>query len=439
MGIISHLSRDQKQAAVLLQTGTFLEYFDLMLYIHMAVILNELFFPKSDPHTASLLAAFVFCTTFVFRPVGALIFGWIGDHIGRKSTIIITTVMMAISCIVMANLPTYAQIGIAAAWIMTICRIAQGMSSMGEIMGAEVYLTEMIERPARYPVVSCLAIAADLGGFVALGIVSLVVSFGLNWRLAFWVGASIAIVGAFARTRLRETPAFLESKRLWLKRGIEEMNLEDDPVRGAELNATWKEPMQGKTLVSYFLIFCGWPLCFYLGFLYFNPVLRESFGYSSEDIIRHNFLLSIVPVVSSIILTILSCFVHPIRILKAIGISTLVLMILLPFLVTNLNSPYHLFLIQAVILLVPLSAAPADAVFISHFPIYRRVTFSSFLYALSRALMFVVTSFGLIYLSRYFGHFGIWLISLPITVAYLYGLKHFEGLERKRDLYPNLA
>jgi len=439
MGIISHLSRDQKQSAVLLQTGTFLEYFDLMLYIHMAVILNELFFPKSDPHTASLLAAFVFCTTFIFRPVGALIFGWIGDHIGRKSTIIITTVMMAISCIVMANLPTYAQIGIAAAWIMTICRIAQGMSSMGEIMGAEVYLTEMIERPARYPVVSCLAIAADLGGFVALGIVSLVVSFGLNWRLAFWVGASIAIVGAFARTRLRETPAFLESKRLWLKRGIEEMNLEDDPVRGAELNATWKEPMQGKTLVSYFLIFCGWPLCFYLGFLYFNPVLRESFGYSSEDIIRHNFILSIVPVVSSIILTILSCFIHPIRILKAIGISTLVLMILLPFLVTNLNSPYHLFLIQAVILLVPLSAAPADAVFISHFPIYRRVTFSSFLYALSRALMFVVTSFGLIYLSRYFGHFGIWVISLPITVAYLYGLKHFEGLERKRDLYPNLA
>ena len=194
MSILSSLSRDQKQSAALLQAGTFLEYFDLMLYIHMAVILNELFFPKSDPHTASLLAAFVFCTTFIFRPIGALIFGWIGDHIGRKSTIIITTVMMAISCIVMANLPTYAQIGIASAWIMTICRIAQGMSSMGEIMGAEVYLTETIERPARYPVVSCLAIAADVGGFVALGVVTLVVSFGMNWRYAFWVGASIAII-----------------------------------------------------------------------------------------------------------------------------------------------------------------------------------------------------------------------------------------------------
>jgi MHS family proline/betaine transporter-like MFS transporter len=439
MRIFSSLSRDQKQSAALLQAGTFLEYFDLMLYIHMAVILNELFFPKSDPHTASLLAAFVFCTTFIFRPIGALIFGWIGDHIGRKSTIIITTVMMAISCIIMANLPTYAQIGIASAWIMTICRIAQGMSSMGEIMGAEVYLTETIERPARYPVVSCLAIAADIGGVVALGIVTLVVSFGLNWRYAFWVGASIAIIGAFARTRLRETPVFLETKRQWLKKGIEEMNLEYDPVQGKKLNETWKEPMQGKTLISYFLIFCGWPMCFYLGFLYFNPILRESFGYSSEDIIRHNFFLSIVPVVSSITLTFLSCFIHPLRILKFVGFSMLILMILLPFLIVNMDSFVQLFLIQALILLIPLSAAPADAVFISHFPIYRRVTFSSFLYALSRALMFVITSFGLIYLSRHFGHFGIWTISLPVTAAYLYGLHHFEGLERKLKLYPNLS
>ncbi|MBX9805665.1 MAG: MFS transporter [Alphaproteobacteria bacterium] len=439
MGIFSSLGREQKQSAVLLQAGTFLEYFDLMLYIHMAVILNELFFPKSDPQTAALLSAFVLCTTFVFRPIGALIFGWIGDHIGRKSTIIITTIMMAVSCLVMANLPTYAQIGVASAWIMIICRIAQGMSSMGEIMGAEVYLTETINIPARYPIVSTLAIAADMGGFVALGIVTLVLTYDLNWRIAFWVGASIAIFGAFARTRLRETPVFLEAKRQWLIKGVQEMNLEYDPVAGKKFNETWKEPIQARTLTSYFLIFCGWPLCFYLGFLYFNPMLTETYGYSHDDIIRHNFYLSIVPVVSSITLTYLSCFFHPIRILKVVGTLMLLLMIVLPYLIMNAHSPVHIFLIQLLILLVPLSAAPADAVFISHFPIYRRVTFSSFLYAVSRALMFIVTSFGLIFLGRQFGHFGIWAISLPITVAYLYGLKHFEGLERKRHLYPHFT
>ena len=71
----------------------------------MAVLLNELFFPQSDPHTTSLLSALRFCTTFVFRPFGALLFGWIGDNIGRKSTVVITTHMMAFSCFVMAVLP----------------------------------------------------------------------------------------------------------------------------------------------------------------------------------------------------------------------------------------------------------------------------------------------------------------------------------------------
>lgn len=87
--------------------GTFLEYFDLMLYIHMAVLLNELFFPKTDPFTASLLSAFAFCSSYILRPFGALIFGFIGDFIGRKSVIVITTIIMAITCTTVRQLPSY--------------------------------------------------------------------------------------------------------------------------------------------------------------------------------------------------------------------------------------------------------------------------------------------------------------------------------------------
>src|SRR3990167_7686 len=147
MKLLSSLSRSQRESIGLLSIGTFLEYFDLMLYVHMAVLLNELFFPKTDPHTASLIAAFAFCSTFVLRPVGALIFGYIGDNIGRKTTMIITTMMMSISCVIMANLPTYAEIGISAAWVVTICRMVQGLSSMGEIMGAVIYITEITKPP----------------------------------------------------------------------------------------------------------------------------------------------------------------------------------------------------------------------------------------------------------------------------------------------------
>jgi MFS family permease len=438
-GFFSSLNREQKEAVGLLQLGTFLEYFDLYLYVHMAVLLNEIFFPKYDPHTTSILAAATFCSTYVFRPIGALIFGRIGDRVGRKATIIITTSMMAISCIIMANLPTYAQIGITAAWIMIFCRIAQSLSSMGEVVGAEVYLTEMIHRPARYPAVAFLEVSSNLGALLALGIAFYVTSSGLNWRFAFWAGAAIAIVGAVARRRLRETPDFLEMKRQWLKKGIEEMNLEPDPVKGAKHNAVWKEPVRAKTLGSYFFISCGWPLCMYIVYFYFNPLLKESFGYSSEDIIKHNFFLMLISVATNILVTYFSYRIHPLKINKIRGTLGLFLIISLPFLMMNVTSIVQLFLIQALILIVPLNDMPSVAVFLRNFPLYRRVTFASLLWSLSRALMFVVTSFGLIYLGSYFGHFGLWIIALPTAFGFLYGINHFKELERKRGLYPNLS
>ena len=147
---IKPLTREQKQAIGILSFGTFLEYFDLMLYVHMAVLLNDLFFSKTDAFSAQLLSAFSFCATFIFRPIGALLIGWIGDKYGRKYTIILTTSIMSISCIAMANLPTYQQVGITASIAVTLCRILQGMSSMGERIGAEIYLTEMIRPPKVY-------------------------------------------------------------------------------------------------------------------------------------------------------------------------------------------------------------------------------------------------------------------------------------------------
>ena len=207
------LTREQKEAVGLLSIGTFLEYFDLMLYVHMAVLLNELFFPKTDLFTASLLSAFAFCSVFVLRPFGALIFGYIGDKIGRKATVVITNFLMSISCIIMATLPTYEQIGITAAWLVTICRMLQGLSSMGEIVGAEIYLTEFIKPPKQYPMVMLIAIASMLGGTAALGMAFVATKFEFNWRIAFWVGAGIAVVGGVARTALKETTDFADAKR----------------------------------------------------------------------------------------------------------------------------------------------------------------------------------------------------------------------------------
>lgn len=207
------LSRKQKQAINLLSIGNFLEYFDLMLYVHMAVLLNKIFFSPDNPYLVKALSAFAYCSTFVFRPFGALLFGWIGDNIGRKPVIIITTIMMACTCIGMAILPSYDEIGFAATIMVTLFRAIQGISSSTEVVGAQLYITEMVKHPMQYPAVASVTIFSTLGTLAALGVATIVTSGNLNWRYAFVFGALVAITGTMVRTTLKETPDFIDAKR----------------------------------------------------------------------------------------------------------------------------------------------------------------------------------------------------------------------------------
>lgn len=414
-GLFASLNKKQREAIGLLQLGTFLEYFDLMLYVHMAVLLNELFFPKTDPHTAALLTAFAFCSTYVLRPFGALLFGWIGDNIGRKATVILTTAMMAISCIIMANLPTYAQIGIAASWVVTGCRIVQGLSSMGEIIGAQIYVAEMTDPPARYPTVALIACSSRLGTMVALTVTTAVLSFGIQWRTAFWIGACIAVVGSFARTRLRETPEFLASK----------LKKKKDPKAYAH---DADNRLSFKNMLAFFLIYCGWPLTFYLVFMYFNPALKE-LGLSSQDIIYHNFYLSILSFIECLGLCFLSYHFHPLKMIKILAYLSVPLTLSLPWLIPQCTTPTHFFLLQTSLLIFSLCSTPSEAILLKAIPVLKRFTAASFLYALSRALIYIITSFSLVYLTCYFGTFGLLIIMLPLTLGFLWSVNHFETLE----------
>lgn len=429
MSVFSSLNRHQKEAVGLLQTGTFLEYFDLMLYVHMAVLLNELFFPKTDPHTAALLTALAFCSTYVLRPFGALIFGWIGDNIGRKTTVVITTLMMSVSCMIMANLPTYAEIGISAAWVITACRIIQGLSSMGEIMGAQVYLTETIKPPMQYVIVSFISVASAVGSSAALGVAFLVTSIEFNWRIAFWIGAGVAMIGSIARVRLRETPEFIK------ERSLKQHERKTEPATESSLSldaTTATKTINKADFIAYFLSYCGWPVSFYLAYIYFNPLLKN-YGYSSEDIILHNFLLSIVLLLMGIFYAIKSYTIHPLKILKTRVLLFMVFMILMPVFVSYATTPTHLFLIQATILALNMGEIPAASIFIVHFPVLKRFTTTSFIYASTRALMYIFTSFGLVYLTEHLGYYGLYIIVLPVAIGVLYGINHFAKRENNKS------
>ena len=433
MAIFSSLSRQQKEAVGLLQIGTFLEYFDLLLYVHMAVLLNELFFPKTDPHTAAIISAFAFCSTYALRPFGALVFGWIGDNIGRKPTVVITTIMMAVSCIIMASLPTYAEIGISAAWIITICRLVQGLSSMGEIIGAEVYLTEVIPLPQRYPCVAFIRVINDLGSLSALGVAALVTIAGMNWRIAFWIGACIAVVGSIARARLRETPEFVGAKKR-MKNAVENAN-RDGSLAAENLKNTdprWQEKVNTQTIISCFLMYCGYPLCFFISFIFCANLLKTQFGYTAAQVIQQNLVVGLVAFASSFIFATLSQKIFPLKLIKIKCLITSFFSLCTPFLLNIIDSPLQLLMFQSFCIFFTLSIMPASAVILIHFPILKRFTMASLLFAVACAFVSIVSSFGIVYLVELMGNYGLYLITIPICIGYFYGVNHFEKLENQK-------
>lgn len=419
------LTREQKEAVGLLSVGTFLEYFDLMLYVHMAVLLNELFFPKTDPFTASLLAAFSFCSMYLLRPFGAILFGYIGDKIGRRIIVIMTTFIMACSCCIIAILPTYSQIGITASVIITICRMLQGLSSMGEVVASEIYLTEAIKKPFVYPAVAFLSISCILGGTVALLVSFVAVKSDYLWRGAFFFGAIVAIIGFRARVALKETAVFSDARKR-LK------------------NQLLKQPkayflrMNYKTIFAFFCMQCTWPICFYFAFIYSSDILKTQFNYSAEQVISHNIIVSVLQLIAYSIFCILSYRLPPLKILQYRIYGFAIFIVFCPLLLDNATEPVDILLIQASILILASTDTPAAPVIYSHFPILQRFRSTVFIYAISRLIMYTVGSFGIVYLVNILGNWGILVIMFPLTLGVIFSFRHFQNLEDEVRSSPSI-
>jgi MHS family proline/betaine transporter-like MFS transporter len=340
----------------------------------------------------------------------------------------------------MATLPTYAQIGLAATCLVTVCRVLQGISSIGEITGAEIYLTELIKLPERHVAVSLISVASKSGAVFALCVASLSLSMDFNWRFAFLIGAAIAVIGVVARTRLRETPDFVDMK-LRMKRskgetGLEGFNKAAEVFR--DLNSNWKEKVDKRTMSAYFILSCAWPVCFYFIYVYCSGILEKKFSFSPLEVINQNLIVAIVGALSCAFFTYMSKKVHPLRILMFRLYCFAPVMLLCPYLLENVNSATDVLLIQLYSNIFWLGDAPGRSVLLIYFPVFGRFTYSGVLYALSRAAMYVLTSFGMIYLTQYFGHAGLLLLMLPAAIGYAWGIRHFMKLEAKfhPEMYP---
>jgi len=217
--------------------GTFLEWYDFLTFATLAVVFGPLFFPSSDTNTGLLASLATFGVGMVVRPIGAIIFGSMGDRIGRKPVFMITIVLMGLATLSVGFLPTYAQIGIWAPILLVSLRLLQGLSAGGEIGGGAVYLTEHAGNEYRGFKTSFLQLMGPLGILVSTFQIAFLQQWlspdefqSWGWRVPFWVSFALLLIAFYIRRSLEETPVFLEMTKHTKKAESQLINNFKDPA-----------------------------------------------------------------------------------------------------------------------------------------------------------------------------------------------------------------
>ncbi len=199
--------------------GTMIEWYDFYIFGSLAVIMSEVMFPQGDPTWALIKTWALFATGFIVRPFGAIVFGRIGDLIGRKYAFMVTLTIMGLSTFLIGLLPPYASIGVLAPSILLVLRLLQGLALGGEYGGAAVYVAEHVPDHRRGFYTSFIQITATLGLFVSLGVVLGVKRMmsdqafhDWGWRVPFLLSIVLVGMSLYIRMRMSESPLFASLK-----------------------------------------------------------------------------------------------------------------------------------------------------------------------------------------------------------------------------------
>lgn len=201
--------------------GTMIEWYDFYIFGMLSITISAEFFPKGNPTAALLSTLAIFAAGFIVRPFGALVFGRLGDLIGRKYTFLLTLILMGGSTFLIGCVPGYASIGVAAPIIVLLLRLLQGLALGGEYGGAATYVAEHSPVNKRGYYTSWIQTTATLGLFLALGVILLVknnmsdASFNAQWggwRYPFWFSILLVGVSIYIRMKMQESPLFASLK-----------------------------------------------------------------------------------------------------------------------------------------------------------------------------------------------------------------------------------
>ena len=199
--------------------GTLFEWYDFYLYGSLAVFFGDLFFPPGNARAALLASLATFGAGFGVRPLGALVFGRIGDRVGRKYTFLVTMVTMGLATALVGFLPTYAAAGLLAPVLLVLLRLVQGLALGGEYGGAATYVAEHVPDERRGFYTSFIQTTATLGFFLSLGVIGTCRLWlgpeafkAWGWRLPFLASFPLLTVSLYIRLKMRESPLFAKLK-----------------------------------------------------------------------------------------------------------------------------------------------------------------------------------------------------------------------------------
>ncbi|HEX2300241.1 MAG TPA: MFS transporter, partial [Pseudonocardiaceae bacterium] len=195
--------------------GTALEWYDFFIYgTAAALVFNQLFFPQFDPAVGTLTAFATFAVAFLFRPLGGILFGHLGDRIGRRATLIVTTLVMGLSTGIIGLLPTYESIGVWAPFLLVLMRVLQGLGAGAEFGGASTLLAEHAPPHRRGYYCSYAQLGVQVGlvlatvSFLLVGLLPDEQLFSWGWRVPFLVSFLMIGVALYVRLRVEESPVF---------------------------------------------------------------------------------------------------------------------------------------------------------------------------------------------------------------------------------------
>lgn len=397
-----------KKSVAIVLIGNFLDFFDLMLAVHLTLVLTKIFIPSDTPLTP-LLTMFTFCSAFCIRPLAAIFWGYIGDTIGRVPVLISTTFLMSISCILIPNIPPYAEWGMLSAVLFLGLRLVQGFASGGECIAADVFITETVPKPKVYFFSSLVEATCSLGGLVACGVGALCISFSPEngWKIPFYIGSGVAVLGTIARKTLKETPEFLKAlESRTKKKGMTDLY--------SSMN------FKHRNVPALFALYLFPAVAFYFSLAYLPSVLESQFSLDPNRIMAQTTLVLFITMCAEICYGLLGLKYHPFQIVKYKLFALLCIMPILMLTIDGFKSPNFVFLIQVVVIVLGQGLTPASPIINKSFPIFGRYTHLLFIWALSHSLMYLVTAYVCEYLTSFNGLCFFLFISALISLIGLY-------------------